>query len=371
MGRLLAAVTLGLWLLGASQANADDRCSDILRDGTKRTVAFKESIYYRHVLYARFATTTYEGSKRETMAGLSVPIGEAVMGSANYSEGAFKQKQQQIEQSLNTDETLAHSIDYALASGDKEIIDAWSGCLNDTRLDITSSARTPEEARVTLQWHQGEVDLPVIKLLQAVPVPDGATVIQGKECLKKGTKFRTCVVTIKLPAAATTWEPAFSTTGGLVQAFVPPRTVIREERLAHQVVPTGCMGPAPGPPGYVATSVWWDNWGAPGAKCETRLITDAPPSSRKSASRTVYLPDALVKDGWRFDPDTAKAPSHSEYGGGCWDGDVIVSPNAFTYGVTSVTTRKNTDAVCTVMPTIERTRMVIRAATVDELKVPN
>jgi hypothetical protein len=114
--------------VSAPNARAEDQCKEVLAGGAFRTLAASRSEAFDEYLYMQALQKNYEESKKDTVAGMNIPIGSAILG-ANYSGNDWSNKQVEIRN------TLAHNIHYSdleqtlLSEGDSNILNAWRECI--------------------------------------------------------------------------------------------------------------------------------------------------------------------------------------------------------------------------------------------------
>lgn len=303
---LLGAVAVGLTLLVGSPAAAQDTCSDVLKPGTDMSVRFHQTDQFQQALYQRFRSMTFQQSLRETGLGLSVPIGEAVMGSGDYSEASFNLRKEQIDNLYATQTHRFRSIDYELDAHDPEVLAAWRECMgHQARLIIWFNRPTATQATMTLDWLNANTSQTEVRLTQDVNLRDGVRAAPSN-CLNAGHIYsvgRPCTVDLELRAADTSALISANTTNGSAQAYLPPRQRLVPHRDVWNPLPTAeCQGPPPG----VGTDAN-EPWRAWGRRCLARAITDIKRNSTKG-NAIVELPPELRAGNWRFDTDPSVIP---------------------------------------------------------------
>lgn len=366
--RLRFAVAAGCLMLlgtGSDVLAQADRCMEVLRNGTLQNFDLSQTAYFQQVLATRFSSMTYEESKKERAAGLDIPIGEKVMGSANYSDSQFRKKQSQIRNQLDLSTTSSSALDVAVTRGDPTIIAAWSKCIDQSDvggLELRFLVRSPTEATATLNWKAGKSTVYETKLLEDVLLPDRVRVRANASCLKAGRVLRhnrPCTAILKLPSATETiFTMATSTEGESNQAYLPARMRVREETRSYDFG-ADCQNKIQNPGHYRENS---PEITAYQARCPNRLYTWAH-RTLKTPSITVTLSPEEIADGWTFQEGTANVAlqvflNHNR--GSCRDLDArIVTPHTFTYGFTiDHGARDNGARVCAVEPSVTLIRHI-------------
>lgn len=236
----------------ASNAAAQDQCSDVLRDGTVRTDRLTDNSYFRQINYSRLLSSSYDSAKRETGIGATVPVGDLLIG-ANFNQNDFTERRRQIDSTYFSQVNQTREIDVALTSGDPEILRAWSSCMNEKGgLAARFETITPTEVYLILEF-RAQVGRAEERLTQDVALPAGVTVRAGesRDCITTGRVLKhrePCAVILSIAdpwqtvsviahgeaGSATRWLPArielFQETQPYV--FNPPQ---RADFYNHQV----------------------------------------------------------------------------------------------------------------------------------------
>jgi hypothetical protein len=378
VGRLVGLVgAFVVCVVLASTAKAQDVCADILRDGTVQNIDWKQKDYYRNLIYARFASMSYDQSKSERSFGLSVPIGEEVMGNANYDESAFREKQRSIEKTFFNDTTQSREVDVAITRGDSVIVDAWSRCMGNRQvLSLYFTRESNREATLTLVWRPGDSTIPEVTLYRDVLITDGqgntgadvATILDGAECLKAGKvlKMNTpCPVSIVAKSASTPVSARATTTNGarVSRATWPARVRLAQEARPYPFIPNcGSYG------GYNigATRANVDRFAAWKAQCKDRPVAEAY-RGENIDTRTISLSPEEVASGWRFYGPSASLAISGVYGVGV-HGHRCDPPitrlnetrTSWSYAVKAVApSQKDLTAICIGQPAIDMVRDVV------------
>ena len=215
----------------ADDLNDSDRCKDILSQGTFQTSRYRENNYFLQIIDSRFLSSTYAQSKTDKSLGFGVPVGEIVLG-GNYDESQFDQKKEAIRKTnFNMIET-SREIDVALASGDKNIVDAWSSCIKDVNKGGISLRFVPFSAKevvATVEWFAA-AGVNQTRLRQTIPLPRGASFRQGANCFRRGqilTNGVPCKAVIIFPHATTTMLAIADTPNDSIEAYLAPRTKLQ------------------------------------------------------------------------------------------------------------------------------------------------
>lgn len=220
----LCAIPLVTLLAGP--ALAQDRCADILRDGTIKLENYSENSFVRQILIRRFLNSSYESSKKDMSASATVPVGEIIMG-GKYSSSEYNRKKRMLQSYFSSDMTEAKEIDVAISSGDETIVGAWNECMKKRNepLLVRIEQQGAKSAVVTIEFTGGGGNGDT-KLLSAVRLPTGVQIDSGAENFKKGARFvagtpRKVVLTIK--DALTPVSVNVQTQAGDRVAYLPPR----------------------------------------------------------------------------------------------------------------------------------------------------
>jgi hypothetical protein len=341
----------------AANTPAHAACDDVLQNGTFQDVKYRQNDYFQQIIYSRFMRSTYESSKTDVSGGFGVPIGEAVMGKADYSQKEYNEKKSSLDRTYLNQITQSREIDVALASGDSVIVNAWKACmLQQGGPEIRFEAQSPTEVLATLEFFSAPNTSTT--LANDVPLPAGSTVTSGGECLKAGTILQArigCAATIVLPSASTTLFVAVNTNNGPATAYLPRRMNLMDERRTFPFAANCNLGKTPSADDL--------------SRCEDRLWTYSHRNSR-SPRHTVDLSPELIAEGWRFDPASARvtveyidriSPSGMSW---CYQPYSNPGMTSFEYGYDTIARTSGHDQVsqlwCMVNPSIDiiRTRWV-------------
>lgn len=229
--------TLGFGLIAASAtlayagpASAQDRCADILRNGTVKLSSYSENSYVRQILVRRFMSSSFESSKTDTSAGGSVPIGEIIMG-GKYSRSDYDRKKRSLQNYFKSDMTASREIEVALSSGDETIVGAWTSCMKSRNepLIVWIEQQGPRRAVVNIEFTGGRGQGETV-LNSAVRLPPGVVIESGSEYFMRGARFvagtrRSVVLTMK--DAITPVSVNIDTEAGNAVAYLPPRLIFK------------------------------------------------------------------------------------------------------------------------------------------------
>lgn len=315
----------------SSEAAAQDRCTDVLMNGTMQNSRFQQSDYFKQIIWSRFLKSTYQSSKTDRSGGLTVPIGEIVLG-ADYSEEQYNAKKLQIQSEYFNDITSTREIDIALASGDPTIIGAWSHCM--TRSGGGMSVRFEPLSDTTafmITEYRSQGRNHKNRLVGNVEFPAGVRVSDPARCLRRGATIEAgleCRVTLTMSSA--TQRFAVTVAGGesVAQAWLPARL-----KLVPEVKP------------YLFLEK--DHLYVRGHKQVLQPGT------------SVSLSEDEIKAGWLFDPASAQTNLQTIYLNKADCDSVFNRPTAFnfTFGYRLYAPNRRRDgkdglAICTMSPFI-------------------
>jgi hypothetical protein len=337
----------------ASSAVAQDKCSDVLANGTFQDVKYRENEYFQQINYARFIRSTFESSKTDKSFGADVAVGKLVMG-GDYDESAYNAKKAYLQTTTLTQITANREIDLALMSGDETIVNAWTACMKSRGgPSVLFSKQSAREMFVRLEFFSAPNTK--TKLTSDLKLPIGATVNSGKECFKKGRVLKAgvpCTAAITLPYATTTVIWSVNTPSGSSQAYLPARLVLQHERRPYRFAPD-CdnLGKSPSLPEV--------------ARCDDRLWSYWHQRSGTRA-KTITLTEQQMREGWLFDPASARSavkyierysPSGMSW---CYNDSREATMTRFTYRYEAIARTSGHDRVsqlwCMVDPAIDVVR---------------
>ncbi|MFS2215756.1 hypothetical protein ACCD08_14740 [Telluria sp. Tellsp104] len=350
-----ALVVVGFLLSSANAVAQQDRCASVLQEGIFQTANYRSNDYFKQIIYSRFLRSSYQSSKTDKGLGFGVPVGEIIMG-GNYSEAEYNQKKAQLQSEYLNTITQTREIDVALSSGDTEVLKSWTTCMKNGSggPTLTLAVLSPTEVQITV----GFLSAPgsSMQLSESVAVPEGAEIVSGKNCLKNRTVIQagaSCIASVKLPSATTTWSPAVQTKkNGSAAAYLPARIELISEVRPYQL-PNDCANLS-------------ENYTQELAQlCPHRLYHRIAQMEIKPAF-TVTIPEALLIEGWYFDTASSRADLVVHYrrspSGMSWCSDPWQRPTqyAFSYGYYAIGRWSGNDKssvlVCSMTPQINLAR---------------
>jgi hypothetical protein len=215
-----------LTVLVAGPAFAQDRCADILRDGTIQLGNYSENSYVRQILIRRFLNSSFETSKTDMSASATVPVGEIIMG-GKYSSSDYNRKKRLLQSYFSSDMTETREIDVAISSGDETIVGAWSECMkkHNQPLLVRIEQQGAKRAEVTIEYAGGGGSGST-RLLRDVKLPTGITIESGGEHFRRGARFVARTprkIVLRMSNAITPVSVNVSTNAGDAVAYLPPR----------------------------------------------------------------------------------------------------------------------------------------------------
>lgn len=330
--RLPHAVFTAALVTAGSRAQAQDRCADLLANGAYAKLDYSRNDFFQQIIYSRFLRSTYATSKSDKAAGFGIPLGEAVMGTGNYSEADYTRKKDQINSTYLNTITQKNESQLALATGDSAIVAEWGKCMRARGggLGMHFEALSPTEATLSTEFFSApgtETRLP-----ENVNLPTGVTATNGASCLRKGNRLKAgveCIATLKLPDALTTVAVSVNTPNGAATAYLPRRVTLLHESRPYQFAANCNLATNPNAVPSVTA--------AEKIRCADRLWEHAY-RQQKTPTYTLTLSDSLVKQGWSFDPATASmtfsylyrySPSGMSW---CYEPKYSAGLYTFTYG---------------------------------------
>lgn len=233
MSNRAIAVFASLVALGASGAvSAQDQCKDVLKDGPYAYDQYRDDSYFNQIIWSRFMKSTYTSAKTDRSGGFGVPVGEIVLG-ANFTEGQYKAKKEQIKNEYFQQINSSREVDIALMSGDEEVLDAWSSCMQRRGGGLSVRFEAPSARDVTLHieyFNQGTRNAD--KLARDIHIESYAEVVSGRECLAKGREYvngKECIAHLRLPTALSTLQVIVETENSTAKAWLPARIQLSRE----------------------------------------------------------------------------------------------------------------------------------------------
>lgn len=273
----------GLLVGAATPALAQDQCNDVLKDGVFNYNTYRDDSYFNQIVWSRFLRSTFQSSKTDRSGGFGVPIGEIVLG-GNYTEEQYNKKREQIEQEYFNQITASREIDVALMSGDEEVLRAWSGCMAERGggLTVRFEPLSPLDVNMIMEYFS-EGNKHSVRLETGVVLPAGVEVRQNQHCLRKGRRIEqgeNCVAVLRLPSALTTIPVAVDPVGSdTATAWLPARIQLSREQRPY-------------------------------AFAGADRLYDWAHKRTQGWRRDVALSAEQLKEGWLFDPTTARTGLH-------------------------------------------------------------
>lgn len=128
--RLLILLLVALIGLSApKESHAAEQCSEILQDGVMRHVHDTHDSAFKEYIDAKYVDSSSQSADSNKIGGLSVSIPDIVGLGANSSASEKEDKRRRIENSLVRQLQTRDYDQILLLEGDKEIIAAWSKCI--------------------------------------------------------------------------------------------------------------------------------------------------------------------------------------------------------------------------------------------------
>lgn len=226
MRKFLGGVAMiSLTALFVTPVAAQDRCADVLRDGTIKLENYSENSYVRQILIRRFLNSNYESSKKDMSASATVPVGEIIMG-GKYSNSDYNRKKRVLQSYFSSDMTEAREIDVAISSGDETIVGAWNDCMKKRNQPLVVRIEQQGAKRAELTIEYAGSGNGTTRLQRDVRLPAGVSIESGGEHFKRGARFiantpRKIVLIMK--DAITPVSVNVSTGAGDAVAYLPPR----------------------------------------------------------------------------------------------------------------------------------------------------
>lgn len=306
---LVSAAAL-LFATNAFAQAPNDRCADVLRDGTFQWSQVKDNSYFQQIVWSRFLRSTFESSKTDRGGGFGIPVGEIVLG-GNYSEAQYNAKKQQIQSEYFNQVTSSREIDVALSSGDPEIVGAWSRCMSERSggLSIRFDPVSATDVFLILEYRiQGSQSYDTLD--QAIALPAGVQVVDGAQCLQRRRRINAgnpCTATLRFASALTTAAVVVNGRSSGDRAWLPARITLAREVKPYAFQPA------------------------------QRLEEYA--NKRTATPRaTVTLTPQEISQGWAFDTATAQlnlyVVSVNNSRNRCFDEVNSATPYSYTYGYT-------------------------------------
>lgn len=226
-------------IASSTLCEAQDKCSDVLKNGTFQTASYRSREYVSQIILARFASASFEEAKNDKTLGFGVPVGEVVFN-GDFTESQFKRKQEELRRTFSYSAIRNHELDVALASGDSTIVKAWRDCMVDrTGLSIRFIPYNSTQIVLSVEFF-APAGVAQTKLTDGFELnpggrndskgtignPDRIFVQAGSKCIEKGTVIKDkipCTIVLQLPNAERTLTVALISTHGSATAYLAPR----------------------------------------------------------------------------------------------------------------------------------------------------
>ena len=232
----LSAATV-LLALSVGAATAQDLCKDVLVEGTLKRESRNNNIFFDYWLSSRFKESSQEYKGKEVDASANIPIGDVVMG-GSYNETDYRRYQREVSESIDLSQIYRNQSSVLLASGDPEILGAWSDCMTKGRgLSVTFAPQAPRMVLLEIQWFAYPVAKGVstdTKLVSDIVVnKPGVKVTAGGECLKNEHVLadrQPCIAQLEFEHGRIDLAVVVNTLHGSESAYLPPRIKLVPER---------------------------------------------------------------------------------------------------------------------------------------------
>lgn len=237
---VLGAIFLSIPFSQSSFAiSNNDQCGDVLKGGYKATSLYSTRFDYRRLLDTRISNMTFQEAKSDTSLTGSMPIGDVILG-AGFTEDTFNSYKSHLQHETTSKVDISRSLDILLSTGDKEILQAWTKCMDGkTGLYMFFSDIQPNSAILNVEW-RAAAGVARVKfkrdyaLPEHVKVTSGKDILKGKELLVAGTPAK---IQFKLTDVSKPLSISFNVEkeeGGLAgsdSAYLPSRLeAYKEER---------------------------------------------------------------------------------------------------------------------------------------------
>lgn len=303
---------------------------------------YTHNSYLQQILWSKFLSTSYETSKTDRSGGLTVPIGEMLLG-ANYSEADYNDRKAQIERQNFHSLTATDSTDLAIMSGDREVLDHWLACMNG-RNGISASFVDKTSKRVVLRIQYHSTDTTSFDRLSynvsITPALPASHISDPFGCLERGRVIKQnqpCDVELTMNSAFDVITVRAQADRSSDEASLPRR--IQLNRV---------------PQFYSFAS------------------SDIPVSNghnqhgtQPTFGREIHLTPAQMADGWSFDPSTAGGRvqlTYSHRGGECQNWKTSATRYSFSYSYVLWAPHRNhahsAAATCAPEPSVQMVREV-------------
>jgi len=231
----------------ASPASADNGCKDILVNGTKTTAELRSHTFFLQILAAEFAQKTDEQVDEKLSHDGSMSWAGIVFG-GKFNKDDVKRYIQELRTKLNLSTVLSQESSVLLASGDPQIVGAWSKCMLERRgLSMRFQASSPKAVELIIEWYAYPVAPGVstdTKLKEDILIPKDkekdVQIVSGKDCLSAKNALRDkipCTVNLQLTSGAIDLLLTANAVHGTADAYLPQRLTLAPEEVIWQPQP--------------------------------------------------------------------------------------------------------------------------------------
>jgi hypothetical protein len=231
----------------ASPASADNGCKDILVSGTMTTTQMRSHTFFLQILAAEFAQKTDEQTDEKLSHDGSMSWAGIGMG-GKFNKDDAKRYIQELRSKLDISTVLNHESSVLLASGDPQIVGAWSKCMQERRgLSMRFEASSAKSVALILEWYAFPVAPDVSTdtyLKEDILIPKNKEkdiqIVSGKDCLSHENPLRDkipCTVNLEFTSGETDLLLTANAIHGTTDAYLPQRLVLKPEREIWQPQP--------------------------------------------------------------------------------------------------------------------------------------
>jgi hypothetical protein len=214
---------------GATAANAQDQCGDVLRNGAFDSVDIASRSEYQEIIVSRFLSSNYASSRRSDSGIGGKSIGEMVMGNA-YTESEYEQKKNVLRQSYSRTLTQTEEWSLATRTANPDIVRAWEACMgNRSGLIARFETQPGDGANLTLILTvNGAMGVNQVTVAGDTTIPADTQIlsqVQYDRCLRNGaiiTATAPCRVALRSPSNSPL-KVIVSTAQGDAEAYVGKR----------------------------------------------------------------------------------------------------------------------------------------------------
>jgi hypothetical protein len=208
----------------------------------KRTTLGSHS-FFMQILAVEYAKKTDEEIDQQLSHDGSMSWAGITFG-GKFNKNDVKRYIEELRTKLNVSTVMSNESSTVLASGDPEIVQAWTACMQTHGgLGMRFEAVSPTKAILRIQWYAYPAELGVpthTKLKDNIPIPKDVKVVQGKECLKKDKLLLDkvpCSVNLEFKSGEPDLLLTANSTLDTAKAYLPPRRILVSERKPWQPQP--------------------------------------------------------------------------------------------------------------------------------------